>query len=83
MAHGRILTLEFCADPHLRLGRPLVHGRMAQLAQLLDQQRLHLIGRLEGTIRGVRQIQDALHPSQHLRMFSKSLDELRFPGGEF
>ena len=51
--------------------------------RLLDQQRLHRIGRLEGTVGGVRQIDYALHARQPRRMLPESLDELPFQGGEF
>ena len=82
-AHGGLTRLEFITDALLGLGRPLVHGRMAQLAQILNQQFLHRIGRLEGTGGGVRQIENALHSRRHLRMLPESLDEVRFLGGEF
>lgn len=56
---------------------------MAQLAQLLDQQLFHLVGGLERTLRGVRQIKDALESHLQIRMLPESLDELGFLDGEF
>lgn len=51
---------------------------MVQLTQLPDQQLLHLIGRLEGTIGDVRQVEDALQPDQQLGLLPESPDELGF-----
>ena len=49
-----------------------------QLAQLLDQQRLHFIGCFERAVRGVSEVEDVLQPGQPLRLLPKPLDELGF-----
>ena len=77
-AHGGILGLEFRTHARLGLRRPLVHGGAAQLAQLLDQQHLDLIGGFERASGGVRQIEDALLAGQHLRLLPELLDKLSF-----
>ena len=65
---------------HTRLGlrRPLVQGGAAQLTQLLDQQLLDFIGGFERPVGRARQVEDALHPGQQLRLLPQLLDELGF-----
>lgn len=55
-----------------------MHGGVAQLTQLLDQQLLDFIGGFERPVGRVRQVEDALQPGQHLRLLPQLLDELGF-----
>src|SRR6202044_1521200 len=64
--HGGVLALEFLADPRLGLDGPLVERSAAQLTHLLNQQSLHLIGRLQRPLLIARQVEDALHPNHHV-----------------
>ena len=59
-----------------------MHGGAAQLTQLLDQQLLDFIGGLERPVGRVRQIEDALHPDQHLRLLPKLLNQPDLLRGE-
>jgi len=72
------LLLEFRADTLLGLPGPMVKRRAAQLAHLLDEQLLHLVGGLQRTFRVVREAENALHTRHHVGMLTELLDELNF-----
>ena len=56
----------------------MVHARVAQLVQFLDEPLLHGIGALPRTVRRVREFQDALEARPQFGMLAQPLQELCF-----